>query len=147
MNKDISTFELLTEAAVELVRSLKGDSFHIVLLKGTLGSGKTTFTKYVGKALGIPEESIQSPTYTVLREYSLDLHPAGLFLHMDLYRIKDIETIEQYGLLELFSQKKGIFFIEWPELLESWLSGFKEHITLLEFQISESSEKRTLSIS
>lgn len=145
MSNDISSLELLKQEAYALVKSLEGDSFHIVLLKGTLGAGKTTFTQCIGKALGISED-IQSPTYALLREYALPAHPAGLFIHMDLYRVENIETLEQYGILELFSQKKGIFFIEWPELLENWLHGFREYVTMLEFEIGDNGEKRTLHV-
>lgn len=63
----------------------------IIALSGTLGAGKTTLVKAVGKGLGV-EEVISSPTFTMLNEY----HSGRLSLfHLDLYRAGETgETID-----------------------------------------------------
>ncbi len=142
---DITTFSHLETVASHIAEDVRRNAFSIVLLKGTLGSGKTTFTKTIARHLGVSEE-VQSPTYALLREYSIP-HTPGLFVHMDLYRVKDLETLEQYGILDLFAHQKGVFFIEWPEILEPWLEkAWSKYMISLEFELSSDNTKRTLTI-
>ena len=78
----------------------------VLLLAGDLGAGKTTFTKGIGKALGI-KRTINSPTFTIVKEYNgtLDLY------HLDLYRLEGLGT--DFDLEEYFS-KDGVVVCEWP---------------------------------
>ena len=83
----------------------------IVFLKGDIGSGKTTFIRYALNAFGILDEEFEgSPTFTIVNEYDNNI------FHLDLYRLHTEEEIENIGLFEILD-KKGLFFIEWPELL------------------------------
>lgn len=76
-------------------------------LSGDLGAGKTTFSKYFLKALGV-EETIKSPTYTIIESYvSGDLN----IDHIDLYRIEE-QDLYDLGFLE---EDHKIWLIEWPE--------------------------------
>jgi tRNA threonylcarbamoyladenosine biosynthesis protein TsaE len=81
----------------------------IICLEGDLGAGKTTFTKYFAKALGI-EQAIKSPTYTIIREY--EEGPIPLY-HMDAYRLE--ETGGESVGLEDYLNGDGITIIEWPQ--------------------------------
>ncbi len=84
----------------------------IVFLQGELGSGKTTFARYILNFLGIGEKEFEgSPTFTIINEYKNNIY------HIDLYRLKTKEEIENIGLYEILDNK-GIFLIEWPQLLE-----------------------------
>ncbi len=84
----------------------------IIFLHGEMGSGKTTFVRYALEELGVDEHQFEgSPTFTVINEYQ-----DGIY-HVDLYRVASKEDIESTGLYELF-EKKGIFFVEWPEILD-----------------------------
>ncbi len=83
----------------------------VVFLKGELGSGKTTFVRYALERLGVGEERFcGSPTFTIVNEYS------GIY-HIDLYRLKSIEDVYESGVYDYLSGD-GIFFIEWPEVLD-----------------------------
>ncbi len=53
------------------------------LLSGNLGSGKTTFTQFFAKALGV-KDIVTSPTYNIVKVYDI---PGGEFIHMDAYRL------------------------------------------------------------
>ncbi len=77
-----------------------------LLLAGDLGAGKTTFTKGIGKALGITRV-INSPTFTIVKEYhgNLDLY------HLDLYRLDGLGS--DFDLEEYFSSS-GVTVCEWP---------------------------------
>lgn len=77
-----------------------------ILLAGDLGAGKTTFTKGIGKALGVTRV-INSPTFTIVKEYHGDLD----LYHLDLYRLDGLGN--DFDLEEYFS-KDGVVVCEWP---------------------------------
>ena len=88
----------------------------VITLTGDLGVGKTVFTQGLAKGLGI-EEPVNSPTFTIVQEYEDGRLP---FYHFDVYRIGDIEEMEEIGYDDYFFGK-GICLIEWAELIEELL--------------------------
>jgi tRNA threonylcarbamoyl adenosine modification protein YjeE len=82
----------------------------VLALFGTLGAGKTTFTRYILEQFGI--EEVPSPTFTLLQTYDL---PHTIFYHFDLYRLNTPEEALNLGLEEAFYL--GTSLIEWPERL------------------------------
>lgn len=83
----------------------------IIGLKGDLGSGKTTFTKFLCAHLGVTE-SVNSPTFTILKEYKGNLP----IYHMDVYRLEGIGYDYE---LDDFIYGKGVSVIEWyPYIVE-----------------------------
>ena len=87
------------------------EQINIVLLKGDLGSGKTTLVKSILKKLGVNDE-IKSPTFSIVNEYD---HPSGPIYHFDLYRIEKIDELDVIGFEE-YIDNCNICFIEWPEV-------------------------------
>lgn len=88
----------------------------IYTLTGDLGVGKTVFTQGTAAGLGI-FEPICSPTFTIIQEYESGRLP---FYHFDVYRIGDIEEMEEIGYDDYFFGQ-GICLIEWAELIEEIL--------------------------
>lgn len=87
-----------------------------VELQGTLGAGKTTFTRHLLQALGVTGR-IKSPTYTVVEPYE----PPGLPVwHFDFYRFDDPQEFEDAGFRDLFASR-GLKLAEWPEKAEALL--------------------------
>ena len=84
----------------------------VIALYGPLGSGKTFFVKEVAKSLGV-KDYITSPSFTILNEYNASLP----IYHFDFYRLKNEKEIEEIGFSD-FLNRKGVFFIEWPEKAE-----------------------------
>jgi len=85
---------------------------YLVFLKGELGSGKTTFVRYALEALGVREDEFKgSPTFTIVNEYRDNIY------HIDLYRIGSAEELIESGIYDYF-ERDGIFFVEWPEVLD-----------------------------
>ena len=88
----------------------------VYTLVGDLGVGKTVFTQGVADGLGITEP-VNSPTFTIIQEYESGRMP---FYHFDVYRIGDIEEMEEIGYDDYF-YGNGICLIEWANLIEEIL--------------------------
>ena len=108
---------------------------NILLLKGNLGAGKTTFTKFLLKNLGSKDE-VSSPTYAIVNEYHT---PKGKVFHFDLYRMKNITEVYDIGMDEYLDHVQ-LCIIEWPEVYEEELQGLPHH----EITITNNEEKRTV---
>ena len=97
----------------------------IYTLNGDLGVGKTVFTQGVARGLGI-EEPVNSPTFTIVQVYEEGKMP---FYHFDVYRIGDIEEMEEIGYDDYFFGE-GICLIEWAELIRDILPEKRIEITI-----------------
>ena len=97
----------------------------IFALIGDLGVGKTIFTKGMAAGLGI-SEPVNSPTFTIVQVYEEGRLP---FYHFDVYRIGDIEEMEEIGYDDYFFGN-GICLIEWAELIEEILPDNVISITI-----------------
>ena len=84
----------------------------LVFVEGKIGSGKTTLIKQICRELGF-KDRVTSPTFPLLNIYKNN--KKNIF-HADLYRISNIDEINQLGFYEIM-ESKNWFFIEWPELL------------------------------
>ena len=112
-NSDRETFALgekLGKAAI---------AGQIYTLVGDLGVGKTVFTQGMACGLGITEP-ISSPTFTIVQEYQEGRLP---FYHFDVYRIGDIEEMEEIGYDDYFFGQ-GVCMIEWANLIEELLPEY-----------------------
>lgn len=97
----------------------------VYTLVGGLGVGKTVLTQGIAKGLGI-EEPICSPTFTIVQIYEEGRMP---FYHFDVYRIGDIEEMEEVGYEDCF-YGKGLTMIEWANLIEELLPEHYKEITI-----------------
>ena len=99
-----------------LAQNIESEKFPdmVICLIGELGSGKTVFVKGFAQALGI-NETITSPTFTIVKEYESGELP---LYHMDVYRLEDNK--DSIGLTDYFN-KGGITIIEWADMIESEL--------------------------
>ena len=94
----------------------------IVLLKGPIGAGKTSFVQGIAKGLSISED-ITSPTFAISHHYNSGKIP---LIHLDLYRLKDISSAKEvfFSEEEEAIQRRAILVIEWPELIETVIDNF-----------------------
>ena len=120
---------------IEYLKELIGDS-SIVLLRGDLASGKTTFVKEYLKSIGI-KESVTSPTFSILQNYGDNI------FHYDIYN-KGITDFLSLGLLENLGLE-GIHFIEWAdEKFERMIKDYMLGYVVVEIEVVD--DKRKYSI-
>lgn len=97
----------------------------VIALTGTLGTGKTQFSRYLASALGVPEMEVTSPTYVLLQRYQ------GRFpiYHFDFYRLENESQVWDLGIDEIFEQS-CLVLIEWADKFASCLPPDCLHLRL-----------------
>lgn len=97
-----------------LSASLPRSRATIVALRGELGAGKTTFTQALARVLGVAE-SLQSPTYVLMKTYATT-HPAfAVLVHIDAYRLEKSEEFAALKPEAFLSDPHTLVIVEWPE--------------------------------
>ena len=121
----------LTYGISDLIKAsqfiLENSKSNLLLISGNVGAGKTTLIKNYCKLIGV-NENVSSPTYTLINEYDFK---EGLVVHMDLYRLKNVEELNNLGVTEYFNNKQVI--IEWPEIIIDEISTNYTHINISYF--------------
>lgn len=123
---------------VRLGKLLQGGE--LILLDGQLGTGKTTFAQGLAQGMGITE-NINSPTFTLLKEYLSHREQPGTaqrvgpaLYHFDLYRLDDPEEIIDLGFEDYF-YSTGVCVVEWADKADMlWPS---EHLRIRMKMLSE----------
>ena len=141
------SLEEMQQIAAEFVSNLilSTDTATIVGLYGELGSGKTTFTQGVARALRITE-TVVSPTFVIEKIYQIQKNnntnnytknteqKFTHFIHIDSYRLEKSEELLQLGWKEIISNPNNLIFIEWPERV---IDIMPPHIKLVFSHVSE----------
>ena len=102
----------------------KAKKGEIYCLEGELGTGKTVFAKGFAKGLKI-DEIVDSPTFTIVKEY----RGREKLYHFDVYRIEDIEELQEIGFSEMISGD-AICLIEWASQIEEEIPENAKWITI-----------------
>lgn len=118
-------------------KATKGQVFTLV---GDLGVGKTVFTQGLARGLDI-EESISSPTFTIVQVYDEGRLP---FYHFDVYRIGDISEMDEIGY-EDYVYGEGVSLIEWANLIEEILPENRTSI-IIEKDLEQGFDYRKITI-
>jgi len=115
------------EETKELGRKIGSEAIpgSVYTLVGDLGVGKTVFTQGIAEGLEI-DEPICSPTFTIVQVYDDGRMP---FYHFDVYRIGDIEEMDEIGYEDYF-YGEGVCMIEWANLIEEILPEHRWDITI-----------------
>lgn len=106
--------------AKQIAKKLRGGE--ILALVGPLGSGKTTFTKALGRCLKV-KHKITSPSFRLMHSYKGKTSRGKkiTICHLDLYRTKNWGEIKTLGLTEIWQNKLGITIIEWADKIKFYL--------------------------
>lgn len=122
------TQKIATLLAREILRSdIERDGALVAALEGDLGGGKTTFAQGFARGLGI-REKILSPTFVIMKSYSLLTTHYKLFFHLDAYRLKNARELRSLGWKDILKDKEAIVFVEWADRVRQALP--KEYIQI-----------------
>lgn len=97
-------------------------SRQLILLKGDLGTGKTTLVQECARHLGF--DGVESPTFSIVNEYPT----RPKIYHVDLYRLETEADIESTGFWDLFTELSAYIFVEWPERVshDQWPKSWQQ---------------------
>lgn len=124
-----------TEAfAKKLAEAAAGQTITITL-GGDLGAGKTAWTRFFGKALGV-KRTINSPTFTIMKSYKMA--DGRTLYHMDAYRLEGAH--QDLGFDECFEE--GICVVEWADYIKEQIP--EDHISIDLQEISETAREADL---
>ena len=117
--KLVNNIEEMKDFAVFYMKSLskKRNNAQILILKGNLGSGKTTFTQQVAKFFEI-EEYLTSPTFVIQKRYKIKNDQELGFenlIHIDAYRLESGKELIDLDWRQDISNSKNIIFKQGPE--------------------------------
>jgi tRNA threonylcarbamoyladenosine biosynthesis protein TsaE len=108
---DLDEDDLVALAARVAGHLLPGD---VVVLRGEVGAGKTTFVRAAARALGI-QEAVTSPTYQFARGYEGFVGGGAVWVnHLDLYRLEGLDVRDALDLDE-YLQPGSVTFVEWAD--------------------------------
>ena len=100
----------------------------LVILRGEVGSGKTTLVKGIAASLGAAtEEDVTSPTFTLVHEYA---GPKVRVYHLDLYRLETEKELATLGIDEMAAEPDALVLVEWGERFESIVSRMDAEIAM-----------------
>lgn len=122
-----------------LTLAKKAHGGDIIGLIGNLGTGKTCFTKGFARGLGI-KSLIASPTFILLKTYTVKKGVIKNFCHVDVYRLNKTQDILELGLLECLERKDTVTIIEWADKIFPLLSNFRR-TTFLNFSLINSTTR------
>ncbi len=123
MTKETFSPEETLELGEALGRAAKPGEVYVLI--GDLGVGKTVFTQGIARGLDI-KEPISSPTFTIVQVYEEGRMP---FYHFDVYRIGDVEEMEEIGYEDYF-YGEGLSLVEWGDLIQEILPESRKEITI-----------------
>ena len=138
--KTIETYSTGETFALGRQIGQQAEAGEIYTLIGDLGVGKTVFTEGVAAGLDI-EEPVNSPTFTIVQIYEEGRLP---FYHFDVYRIGDVEEMEEVGYEDCFSGE-GVCLIARADLIEEILPREHRRITI-EKDLSKGFDYRRITI-
>ena len=131
--RDESELQEAVERVLDCARKKKEpDEASVVALYGDLGAGKTAFTKALARTLGVAED-VTSPTFVILKRYETGENaPFAELVHIDAYRIENIDEMRVLRFEEFLHQKDTIICIEWADLIETLLpqNAVRVHIAI-----------------
>ncbi len=121
----------LEDVVVEVLKKISKREYAVVFgLYGDLGSGKTTFTKRLAKAVGILDV-ITSPTFMLQKRFEIDFNGFKNLYHLDMYRFEEESEVKCLDWENTISNPENIVVVEWPDRVEG---AMPDHIIRLYFK-------------
>jgi tRNA threonylcarbamoyladenosine biosynthesis protein TsaE len=124
---NVATLADIDTAAKEFLKETEGHK--LIAFYAPMGAGKTTFTTAICRTLGVAQDAVSSPTFSIVNEYRLpDGEPV---FHFDFYRINKISEALDIGFYD-YIDSGALCLMEWPENIEDLLPDetLRVHITV-----------------
>lgn len=134
----LKSLDNIAEAAHEFIAQMGDET--VYAFYGEMGAGKTTFINALCKALGVEDDTTNSPSFSIINEYRSDT-TAELIYHFDLYRLESLEEAFDIGVEDYFDSG-ALCLLEWPERVEDILP----HDTVKVNIIVNDDDTRTITI-
>ncbi|MBO5271784.1 MAG: tRNA (adenosine(37)-N6)-threonylcarbamoyltransferase complex ATPase subunit type 1 TsaE [Muribaculaceae bacterium] len=115
----LNSIENIDQAAHDFIAQMGDET--VYAFYGEMGAGKTTFINALCKALGVEDDTTNSPSFSIINEYRSDT-TAELIYHFDLYRLESLEEAFDIGVEDYFDSG-ALCFLEWPERIDDILPG------------------------
>lgn len=122
----IASLDRIDEAAKEFIAAMGDET--VYAFYGEMGAGKTTFINALSRALGVEDDTTNSPSFSIINEYRSDT-TAELIYHFDLYRLESLEEAFDIGVEDYFDSG-ALCLLEWPERIEDILPDDTVKVTL-----------------
>jgi tRNA threonylcarbamoyladenosine biosynthesis protein TsaE len=111
----------------------------VLFFRGDLGAGKTAFVRGLAAGLGIPPETVSSPTFTFVKEYGGGRLPLA---HFDMYRVGSADDLYSIGFFD-YLETDAVIAVEWSENIEAFADV--PHVTVT-ISRGESEDQRIITI-
>ncbi len=121
-----------TEQFAQKLASRMPDGPFTITLDGDLGAGKTTWTRFFGKALGV-KRTINSPTFTIMKSYKME--DGRTLYHLDAYRLEGAH--QDLGFEECFED--GLCVVEWSQYIDEQIPA--DHLSIALERTGETSRE------
>ena len=116
----------LAAAAQTFVENMGDET--VYAFYGEMGAGKTTFIHALTQALGVEDDIVNSPSFSIVNEYRSDT-TAELIYHFDLYRIESLDEAMDIGIEDYFDSG-ALCLLEWPERISEMLPDDTVPVTI-----------------
>lgn len=128
MQINLSQLHNFAENLVDDLKQITTSEALLVKLSGNLGAGKTTFTQKIAEILNI-KEKITSPTFVLMKSYSISLGQFKNLIHIDAYRLESGKELLALNFQEILNNPENLILLEWPEKVQEILPGKNIEIT------------------
>ena len=112
----IKTLGEIDSAAAKFLDAVKG--YDVIAFYGEMGAGKTTFINAITRQLGVVDDAVNSPSFSIVNEYRTA--SGDTIYHFDLYRLASVEEALAIGVEDYF-YSGSLCLLEWPERIEPLL--------------------------
>ena len=139
MNHEIIIADLkdIDSAAERFLQETQGN--RIIAFYAPMGAGKTTFTSAICRRLGVREDAVSSPTFSIVHEYRTS--DGESVFHFDFYRIGKLEEAFDIGFYD-YIDSGCLCLIEWPENIEAILP---EETLMVSIRVNPADNSRIVS--
>ena len=128
MTKKHYTLDAFQKVATKMAQNITPSTNATVLaLHGDLGAGKTTFVQAFAKALGV-RESVNSPTFVMQKQYTLEGQKFSKLIHIDAYRLENARELEVLDWRQQLCDPGNLIVIEWAERVADVLPSDAQHM-------------------